>query len=98
MHPLADLPPAGPLMPQVVYILCGLTSLACAILLFRGYFRSKARILLWSALCFLFLFANNVFLYLDVVVFPSVYLSPFRDLTSFLAAAIMVWGLIWDAD
>lgn len=86
------------LIPQLVYVLCALTSLACAVLLFRGYLRSKARILLWSTLCFVFLFANNVFLYLDVVVFPAMYLSPFRDITSLLAAAILVWGLIWDAD
>jgi hypothetical protein len=85
-------------IPQAVYLLCALTSLACALLLVRGYLHSKARILLWSALCFVFLFLNNVLLYLDIVVFPSVYLSPYRDITSLLAAAILVGGLIWDAD
>jgi len=86
------------IIPQAVYILCALTSLACTVLLLRGYLRSKARILLWSSLCFLFLFINNVLLYLDVVVFPSVTLSPFRDISSLLAAAILVWGLVWDSD
>jgi len=86
------------IIPQAVYILCALTSLACAVLLMRGYLRSRARILLWSSLCFVFMFINNVFLYLDVVVFPSVYLSPFRDASSLLASAILVAGLIWDSD
>ena len=86
------------IIPQTVYILCALTSLACAVLLFRGYLRSRVRILLWSTLCFVFLFINNVFLYLDVVVFPLVYLTPYRDASSFLAAAILVWGLVWDSE
>jgi hypothetical protein len=86
------------IIPQAVYILCALTSLACAVLLFRGYLRSRVRILLWSTLCFVFLFINNVFLYLDVVVFPLVYLTPYRDASSFLAAAILVWGLVWDSE
>jgi hypothetical protein len=92
------MPALNNLLPQIVYILCALTSLACAVLLVRGYVRSKARILLWSALCFVFLFANNVFLYLDVIILPWVNLTAFRDITSFLAAAILVWGLIWDTD
>jgi hypothetical protein len=86
------------IIPQAVYVLCALTSLACALLLFRGYRRSRARILLWSTLCFFLLFLNNVLLYLDLVVLPTLFLTPFRDLTSFLAMAILVGGLIWDAD
>jgi hypothetical protein len=86
------------IIPQAVYILCALTSLTCAVLLFRGYLRSRVRILLWSTLCFVFLFINNVFLYLDVVVFPLVYLTPYRDASSFMAAAILVWGLVWDSE
>ena len=32
-----------------------LTSIACMALLFRAYARSGVRLLLWSALCFVFL-------------------------------------------
>ena len=59
------LPPAGPapqlrgrlqaqegLMATLVYALCALTSLACAVLLLRGYASSRVRLLLWSGLCF----------------------------------------------
>ncbi|HVT82005.1 MAG TPA: DUF5985 family protein, partial [Phycisphaerae bacterium] len=43
----------------MIYLLCALTSLACAILLARGYLRSRAKILLWSGLCFALLAINN---------------------------------------
>ena len=42
-----------------------LTSLACMVLLFRGYASSRVRLLLWSALCFVFLSANNLLLVLS---------------------------------
>lgn len=40
-------------MEPAVYVLRALTTLVCAILLTRGYIRSRARLLLWSALCFI---------------------------------------------
>ena len=40
------------MIASVVYVLCALTALACAVLLFRGYRASGARLLLWSAVCF----------------------------------------------
>jgi hypothetical protein len=85
-------------IPETVYLLCALASLACAILLARGYFRSKARILLWSTLSFVFLALNNLLLFLDLVVLPTVDLSPLRDLAGLIALAVLVFGLLWDAD
>ena len=35
-------------MQQVIYILCGLTSLLCAILLFRGHARTGLQLLFWK--------------------------------------------------
>lgn len=82
-----------------VYLLCAFTSAACVVFLARAYFRRRARILLWSTLCFLFLALNNALLYLDLVVFPTaVDLSPLRDLTNLLAMVVLVFGLIWDAE
>ena len=40
-------------MAETVYILCALTCMACAVLLLRGYRRSRARFLLWSSICFM---------------------------------------------
>ena len=47
-----------------------LTCLACTVLLFRGYAHGL-RLLLWSALCFVFLTLNNLLLFFDLIVFPS---------------------------
>ncbi len=84
-------------MAQIVYILCALTSLTCAVLLIRGYLRSRVRLLLWSSLCFVGLAVNNVLLYIDLVILPDVDLSMMRDLSAFLGLALLLYGLIWDA-
>jgi hypothetical protein len=86
-------------MAETVYSLCAILSIACAILLVRGYLRSRARFLMWSALCFLFLAANNVLLFLDKVVLPaSVDLSLWRSAAALIAMLLLMIGFIWDAD
>jgi hypothetical protein len=85
-------------MIDVVYILCALTSLTCAILLWRGYRRSGARLLLWSALCFAGLFLNNVLLVIDTRILPDVDLAIVRLLPALLGAAVLVYGLVWDVE
>jgi len=89
---------AGTLAAEAVYVLCMLTCLVCAILLGMGYRRTKAPLLLWSSLCFALLTLNNLLLFLDIVVFPSVDLGPLRDWSALLAMAVLVFGLIWNSD
>lgn len=84
-------------MADLVYALCAVTSLACAALLLRGYANSKARLLLWSGLCFSLLFLNNVMLILDVRVFPEVDLSLWRSMPALAGIGVLIFGLIWDA-
>jgi hypothetical protein len=85
-------------MIDVVYLLCALTSLACTVLLWRGWKRSRARLLFWSALCFGGLFLNNVLLIVDTHVLPQVDLALVRMLPALLGAAVLVYGLVWDAE
>lgn len=85
-------------MATIVYVLCALTSIACAVLLWRGYRQSRARLLLWSALCFAGLFLNNVLLIADLRVFTQVDLSLYRSLPALIGVALLLYGLIWDAD
>jgi hypothetical protein len=82
---------AGP-----VYILCALTCLLCAALLLRAYARTRVRLLLWGGLCFAGLAANNVFLFVDLVVLPEIDLSIPRELVSLAAVALFLYGLVWD--
>lgn len=83
-------------MAEAVYTLCALTSVLCAALLVRSWQRSRARILLWSSLCFVGLAANNVLLLVDLVVVPEVDLSVLRATTALAALTILVVGLMWE--
>jgi hypothetical protein len=83
-------------MAETVYILCSLTSLACTILLLRGYLRRRVRLLLWSSLCFLGLTISNVLLFIDLVVVPYIDLSIWRSLATLIALIVLIYGLIWD--
>ena len=85
-------------MAVIIYSLCALTALACAFLLLRAYARSRYRLLLWSGLCFCGLTLNNVLLVLDKVALPDVDLSIWRTLTAVIAMAVLLYGLIWDAE
>jgi uncharacterized protein DUF5985 len=85
-------------MAEAVYILCALTSAACAFLLLRGYQRSHARLLLWSGLCFIVLALNNVILFVDKIILPDVDLQILRISTAIAGLALLLFGLIWDVD
>jgi hypothetical protein len=91
-------------MAETVYALCALTSLACAALLLRGYVRSRVRLLLWSGLCFAFLFLNNVLLFVDKVVLPDqdamlgVPFAVWRSAAAMAGIGLLVIGLIWDGE
>jgi hypothetical protein len=81
---------------DIVYILCAATSSLCAGLLFRGYRRSGARLLFWSALCFIGFALNNVMLIVDVRVMPEVDLSTWRMVPAVVGAGLLLYGLIWE--
>jgi hypothetical protein len=84
-------------MATIVYLLCALTSIACAVLLLRGYAASKVRLLLWGGLCFAGLALNNVLLFVDLGLFPEVDLSVWRSLPALAGLLLLVYGLIWDS-
>lgn len=81
-------------MAQTVYILCGLTSLACALLLFRQYRRTKGGLLLWSTLSFACLGFTNVLLFVDLVLLPEIDLSVIRSAITLIGMLMMLYGLI----
>ena len=83
-------------MATLVYALCALTSLTCAVLLLRGYFRTGVRLLLWSGLCFAGLAINNVILVVDLRVVPTVDLSVWRTLPALAGIVILLYGLVWE--
>ena len=81
---------------NLVYVLCALTSLACAVLLYRGYRRSHTRLLFWSAVCFVGLAANNLLLIVDLRVVPGIDLSAWRLVPALIGVGALIFGLIWE--
>ena len=86
------------LFPTLVYVLCFLTSSACAYLLARNYKRTGARLLFWSALCFLLLAANNLTVIFDLLLFPQFDLQIARLVLALSAVSVLLFGLIWDLE
>lgn len=84
-------------MPGIVYLLCAATALLCAVLLFRGYARTRVRLLFWSGLCFTGLMIDNMLLYVDIFVVPDVNLEIWRMIPGLLAIMLLVYGLVWDS-
>ena len=84
-------------MGATVYILGTLTTLACAMLLLRGYARTNRRLLLWSGLCFSGLTISNLLVFIDLVIVPDVNLFVWRLATSALSMFLLLYGLIWDS-
>lgn len=92
-------------MIEASYLLCAITSIACAVVLGRGYWRSRSRFLLWCAACFACLALNNALLFVDKVVFPDdvltlagVSFSIWRTLAALAGMGLLLFGLIWDAE
>lgn len=84
-------------MAQAVYVLCALTCFACAVLLLRGFRRSRVTLLLWSGICFALLGVENGILFVDRVVLPTVDLSVYRNGVGLLGLLLLVHGLVWES-
>jgi uncharacterized membrane protein len=83
--------------PPAVYLLCAATSLCCLVLLTRSYLRTRSRLLLWSALGFVGFTANNLLVFIDLILLPAeVDLLPLRNLTSLAAIGVLLYGFIWE--
>ncbi len=84
-------------MAEIVYALCALTSLACAVLLVRSFLRSRVRFLLWSGLCFTGFALNNAILFADRILYPEMDLAVWRIVPAFAGLLVLIYGLVWDS-
>jgi hypothetical protein len=83
-------------MATLIYGLCALTSVLCAILLLRGYLASGARLLLWAGLCFVGLGLNNTLLFVDLGLIPEIDLTVWRSMPALVGLALLIYGLVWE--
>ncbi|HYI46179.1 MAG TPA: DUF5985 family protein [Actinomycetota bacterium] len=82
-----------------IYSLCAITSIFCAVLLARGYLRSRAKLLLWSTFCFVGLTIHNLLLVVDrVILIDEIDLYTVRLVSAAAALALLVYGLITRVD
>lgn len=86
-------------MVEAVYILCAVTSLACAALLLRTWWSSRRRLLLWSSLCFVGLMLNSALVVVDKIILgPQMDLAVVTKVPAVIGMAIFLFGLIWEGD
>lgn len=67
-------------------------------LLARSYFTSRARLLLWSAVCFLFLAANNLVVVVDMLLIPDISFRVLRLVLALAAVSVLLFGFVWDLE
>lgn len=85
-------------MVIIVYFLCALTSLLCAWLLCKSYWKTKYPLLFWSGLCFIGLTCNNLLVVFDRLIFTEIDLLPWRLVSTLFSLSLMLVGLIWQGD
>jgi hypothetical protein len=81
-------------MAELIYALCALASVFCALLLTLNYRRTRLRLALWASLCFVGLAVNNVLLFVDLVIAPGVDLGLARGVVALVAMLLLVFGLV----
>lgn len=87
------------MLASLVYLLGAIVTALCAVLLLRGYFRSRSRLLLWSGLCFVGLTISHTLLFVDLVLLPSeqsLYL--WRLSTAAGGMLLLVYGLVFESE
>jgi hypothetical protein len=85
-------------MAEIVYMVCTIASLACAVLLLRSYCRTRLRLILWTSVCFATFAVNNVVLFIDLVIVPTqIDLTLVRLTIAVVGVALLLYGLIAEA-
>ena len=88
-------------MSASVYGLCAATSAACALGLFRLFWRRgrwASRLALWTSLSFAGFAVSNALVAADLILHPSLPLGPARAATACAAAATLLFALIWEVE
>ena len=83
----------------LLFLLAALTCITCTVLLFRGYAASGSRLVLWTALCFVFLSVNNLLLFFDLALFiDEVDLRVFRHSAALAGLACLLYGFVVEGE
>ena len=84
-------------MAVLIYVLCSITALICAVMLLLGSRRTGSRMLFWSGLCFAGLALTNLVVVVDALrLFPHENFSSLRLGSALLALMLLLYGLIFE--
>jgi hypothetical protein len=83
------------MMEGAIYLLCAATAFACSLLMARGWRRTRVPLLLAVALAFAGFAAENVVLFVDVVIFPELDLAWPRTAFALAGVLSLISGCIW---
>lgn len=83
-------------MGVAVYILCGLTSFACTVLLLGRYRKTRVSLLFWSAIAFFAFTVTNLLLFVDMVMVQQFDLGLARNCATLFGVIVLLYGLIRD--
>jgi hypothetical protein len=89
------------MLSAFVYCLCAAASATCALALFRLFWqrgRVGSRLALWTSLSFAGFAVSNALVVADLIIWPSVQLAVARAATACAAAALLLFGLIWEVE
>nr|WP_298718046.1 DUF5985 family protein [uncultured Steroidobacter sp.] len=87
------------MLPKLIYLLGAIITALCAVLLLRGFARSRSRLLLWSGLCFAGLTVSNGLLFVDLVLLgDDLSLHMWRLSTAAGAMLLLVYGLVFESE
>ena len=85
-------------MDSAVYLLCTVTSALCAVLLLRQHRREPSPLVWWSGVSFVAMAVANAIVFLDLALWTGGDLLVVRAWAMFIAAALLVFGLVWETD
>jgi hypothetical protein len=80
----------------LAYVVCAAVSLLSTVLLYRGWKRSRSRLVFWVAVAFSFLAISNVLLVVDLV--SAADLSRVRPALIAVGLGLLIFGLVWEQD
>lgn len=82
---------------SLIYLLCALTSWACAVLLLRAHAHRPTRLLFWSGAGFCAIGASNLLLFVDRILVPASDLTVLRSGLTLAGVCLLLWGLIGES-
>lgn len=85
-------------MATFVYILCAITAVVCAGLLFRHARGASRGLLYWSGWAFMALAAANILLPIDLVWVTGIDFSIIRNTLTLIGLGMLLYGLIWETN